>query len=322
MPKDIELRTQNAIAEGVFPGCVIGIVRKSGRRDVLPYGRLTYAPDAPFVREDTMYDLASVTKSIPVASLALVLAEERRLSFRDKVVTFIPELHNDYAATIEDLLRYRVAGPRLSTLPFTTFEEVRTHVLEKGFDGPPGQERYANVPAFLLGIVIERISGMTLPALAEKYLFGPLSMRDTTFFPHDIARTAPTEIVGGKEVHGIVHDESARLFAHKRHAVGHAGLFSTAPDMLNFLEALVAGDYRSVLHGAEHGLGWQTSGEFLGTRGKRRFGKTGFTGTSILLDRRASAGLVLLSNRTYPTRPADSAAINAFRADIANIVFA
>ncbi|HTR19200.1 MAG TPA: serine hydrolase domain-containing protein [Candidatus Paceibacterota bacterium] len=326
MPEKISTWARQAIEERVFPGCVIGIVRKNGEREVLPFGRFTYENDSPKVAEDSIYDLASVTKSIPVASLTAMFVAEGRLSFDDKVKKHLPELRNDFGATIEDLLRYRVHGPRMSALRYPTFEQVRTHIFEHGFDAPPGKSDYTNLPAFLLGIVLERVGGEILPALAHKYFFGPLEMNDTTFFPHDIASIAPTELVEGKEIRGIVHDESARMFAQKRRAVGHAGLFATAPDLLNFLEALLQGKFPAVVDAAEKGLGWQLYQQwFMGHCGAKTFGKTGFTGTSVVVDREKRTGLVILSNRTYPKRPPDAAsinsAINSFRAEVADIVF-
>ncbi|HWP61433.1 MAG TPA: serine hydrolase domain-containing protein [Candidatus Paceibacterota bacterium] len=317
---------QRAIAERVFPGCVIGIVRQNGARAVLPLGNLTYDADAPKVTENTIYDLASITKSIPLASLTLLLIESGRLNLSLLVRDVMPELQNDFDATIEDLMRYRVAGPRMAHLPFQTFEEIRTHILETGFDGPPGESRYTNLPAFLLGLIVERVSGEILPALANKYFFEPLNMHDTTFFSHDTSRIAPTEIIGGKEIRGIVQDESARLFAKRRRAVGHAGLFSTAPNLLNFLEALLHVGHPmshmcAIVAGAQKGLGWQVNEPWMGEyRSAKTFGKTGFTGTSILSDMEKGIGLVILSNRTYPNRPSDTARINVFREDIANIV--
>ncbi len=326
MHKEIEVRAAKAIEERVFPGCVIGVVQTDGVREILPFGSFTYEPDSPAVREDTVYDLASVTKSIPVASLALTMMAEGKLQAADKVVKYLPELQNDYEATIEDLLTYRVQGPRLSTLQYPTFEGIRTHVLERGFDGPPGKRFYTNVPALLLGIIVERVGGEILPALAHRYFFEPLKMNDTTFFPYDVSRIPPTEIVDGTEIRGIVHDESARIFARARRAGGHAGLFSTGPDMLNFLGALLQGKLPAVMSGAQKGWGWQKAEPwFMGSHfGESAFGKTGFTGTSVAVDPEQGVAFVFLSNRTYPTRPPDAAsihsAINTFRADIADIV--
>lgn len=328
MPNKIRDRTEGAIQEKVFPGCVIGFVERGKQRIVLPFGTLMYQSTQE-VCEDTIYDLASITKSIPTASLALMLIAEGRLSPSDKVVAHLPELQNDYGATVQDLLMYRVAGTRFSTLKDRTPEEISTYVFEHGFNGPPAERLYTNLPAFLLGLIIERVAGKTLDVLAQEYFFDPLEMRSTIFFPNvrpTRSNIAPTETVNGKEVRGIVHDESARVFSLRRRAVGHAGLFSTAPDILNFLEALLRGKLPGVADGARKHWGWQKAEPwFMGERfGEGAFGKTGFTGTSVGVDPSHETAFVILSNRTYPVRPPDAAsihsAVNIFRADIADIV--
>jgi CubicO group peptidase (beta-lactamase class C family) len=124
------------------------------------------------------------------------------------------------------------------------------------------------------------------------------------------------------DVHVVVHDESARTFAREGKVVGHAGLFSSAGDISTFLEALLAGSFPYIVKGAQKGLGWELNkGSFMGTHfGPRTFGKTGFTGTSVLCDCDRGIGLVILSNRTYPTRPETYDAINTFRRSIADVV--
>lgn len=319
MDKKIAARAALAIEEKVFPGCVVGIVRASGERDVLPFGRLTYEEGSPEVREDTLYDVASITKSIPTASLALTLMQEGKLHLDDPIQTLIPGFQHDRGATVEDLLRYRVHGVQMSKLRYKTFEEIRTHVLEQGFDAPPGKGVYTNLPAYVLGLGIERIAGHSLAALAHEYFFEPFGMMRTTFFP-TASDCAPTEIGERGEVRGLPHDESAYVFAKARRSAGHAGLFSTADDLLTFLEALLAGKLPAVLEGAQKGLGWQTEGEFLGSKPTGRFGKTGFTGCSVVCDPGTNTGLVILSNRTYPKRPVDTSDVNAIRCHIADIV--
>lgn len=330
MRNEIKSRAERAIREKVFPGCVVGAVKKSGERTVLPFGRFTYDSDAQSVREDTIYDVASITKSIPTASLALTLISEGKLRLTDQAKMYLPELCNDHGATIEDLLTYRVQGSQLSTLKDRTDDGILEYVFKCGFSGPPAEPVYTNLPALLLGLVVERIAGDTLDHLAQKYFFDPLEMSHTTFFPnivvYETTNIVPTEIVDGTEIRGIVHDESARVFARAGRAVGHAGLFSTAPDILNFLEALLQGKLPAVADGAQKSLGWQRAEPwFMGSHfGSCAFGKTGFTGTSVAADREHGVALVILSNRTYPQRPPDASSIhsamNTFRADIADIV--
>lgn len=336
-------RCIQATEEHVCPGGIVGIVRTQGGRSIYPFGRQTYQNSSALVAEDTIYDVASVTKSIPVASLALVLIDKGALRLEDTVHSHAPEYKND-AVTIQHLLTYTIDSTPLSELQKKSAEEILDFVYTRPLENVPGTVfRYSNTPALLLGLVIERVFGVGLAQAAHDTFFKPLGMKRTGFLPQaklhkDIA---PTEIVNGNEVRGIVHDESARIFARDERVVGHAGLFSTAPDMLTFLEMLLRGGElggRRYLSnqmirdmatnqipklGDSTGLGWELDQpRFMGEhRSIHTFGKTGFTGTSVVCDIERDVAFVILTNRTYPKRPSNDSAINTFRNDIADIVF-
>lgn len=197
----------------------------------------------------------------------------------------------------------------------------------------------------MLGLVIEKVTGETIDTLAQKLFFDPLEMHRSTFFPENfpIEEIVPTEIDNWRGlVRGVVHDESAYVCKRNGKIPGHAGLFSTAPDMLNFLEMLLHG---GTMNGTKYfseqtieqmetnqiseltevtGLGWELNQpRYMGSHaGEHTFGKTGFTGTLCVVDRAKGAAYVILSNRTFPKRSPDSTAINKFRADIGDIVLA
>jgi CubicO group peptidase (beta-lactamase class C family) len=365
--------TEKAIRARVFPGCVVGVVRKKGLRKILPFGNLTYEPESLAVQGDTIYDVASVTKSIPTAMLALMLIEQGKLKLTDKLIDHVPEYRNSYRkiVAIKHLLTYTIGGPQLSRMKDRTLDEILESAYSFELTRTPGSVfAYSNAPALLLGIAVERAGGDTLDKLAQEYFFGPLGMNRTTFHPQRdraIYRSvAPTEIEKGGEpiglasgrtqstvdgptgltsapvdgARGIVHDESARVFAKEEIVVGHAGLFSTVPDILNFMEMLLhEGEYMNKQYfsseiiremstnqipglGESTGLGFELKQPFMGKyAGKHTFGKTGFTGTSFVCDIEKGIALVILSNRTYPARPKDRGAIDAFRAGIADMVF-
>lgn len=300
---NLAVLADKALSERVFPGCVVGTYRQ-GERHISRHGE-TYP----------IYDLASITKSIPIAMLAARFIAEGKLTLHDPVKKFVPELTQDFGATIEDLLRYRVKGVQMSTLQYATFEEVRTHALERGFDGPPGASEYTNLPAFVLGIILERVGGEQIATLAHHEIFEPLQMRETTFFP-DRKQCAPTEIVGGETIQGLPHDESARIFARARRSAGHAGLFSSIDDLLTCAAHLIEHRESPEVQAAQQGFGWEVGDvSRMGSHtSARAFGKTGFTGTIIVIDPQQEAALMLLSNRTYPMRPTEDAAIDAYRA--------
>ncbi|MDO8522488.1 MAG: serine hydrolase domain-containing protein [bacterium] len=376
---DITSLVERAVRERVFPGCVIGVVKKSGLREILPFGHFTYE-DSPAVEADSIYDIASITKSIPTTSLALMFIDKGQLKLADKLIDYVPEYRSSYRemVTIKHLLTYTVGGPQLSLLKDRTPAEILLSAYSHELAHKDSSEQtpknlccvftrtkceqaptsllasrnkpgtvfaYSNVPALFLGLVVEMVGGNTLDKLAQEYFFDSLKMDNTTFFPRHnsaIYRTiVPTEIGKHEEVRGIVHDESARVFAKAGRVVGHAGLFSTVPDILNFMEMLLhEGEFKGRRYlspeiiremstnqipelAESTGLGWELNQPFMGTyAGAHTFGKTGFTGTSCVCDIEKGVALVILSNRTYPARPKDRSTIDAFRADIADIILA
>jgi len=328
MPEALETLANAAIAAKVFPGCVIGVARRGGS-DIFAFGHNSYDAHARSTGGAMLYDLASITKSIPTASLALVLLGEKKLSLTTAVREYIPELKNEHGATLLDLLTYSVSGLRLSLLHTLSPERLLSAIMEHGFDAPPGARKYTNLPILLLGIVIERALGTSLDILARRYFFDPLKMADTAFFAGaPFARAAPTELDDWRGlVLGFTHDESAYILARTGRVSGHAGLFSTADDLLKFLSFLLqSSDERRhfIVEGAQAGLGWQVDQQyFMGSYvSPKTFGKTGFTGTSILVDIERSVGFVILSNRTYPSRSQGHEPINAFRSAVADIILA
>ena len=90
----IEQRIKKAIEERVFPGCVVGIARKGANRTILPFGTSTYDSNASLIKEDSIFDVASITKAIPTSSLALKLMDENKLKLDDRVIDYILELRS------------------------------------------------------------------------------------------------------------------------------------------------------------------------------------------------------------------------------------
>lgn len=317
-----------AIQEKVFPGCVVGI-RRGAAVFVHAAGRHTYDADSPVVTETSLYDVASVTKAVVTATLTHQLLASNALTLKSKLIDYVPEYYGGYRdeITIHHLLTYTVGGIRLSDFKDQGTDVIMKEALNLQPPHPPGTHfEYSNVPAFLLGIVVERILG-PLDIAAKERIFMPFEMKASTFAPQG---AVPTEIDERGRVQDIVHDESARVFRKAGKTVGHAGLFSTAKDLLTFLNAFHEGKMSA--NGAETnqipalglftGLGWELNQSFMGIhRTPHTFGKTGFTGCSLVCDTHHRVSVVVLSNRTFPHRPADSSLINAFRKELCDIVF-
>lgn len=338
---------EHSIRDHVFPGCVVGLF-DDGKRTVWPFGRLTYENSADPVTENTVYDVASITKSIPTACLALHLVERGLISLDDKLVDYIPEVQNAHRDSI--LLRHLLTYTVVFDFPTGLGAVAKKHpegILEAIFaaplKAPPGELYwYTNAPAILMGLVIERVSNKPLNEYANE-IFGHLPMERTSFSTGyaSMKQVAPTEIDWRGEVRGVVHDETAWALRQTGRVAGHAGLFSAAEDLLVFAEMLLNGgqydDYQYFtpetvvamrtnqlsLPGAQTGMGWELRQALLpeGVGGRQVFGKTGFTGCVLVIDPESNRAFTYLSNRTYPHRPKTRDGIRAFRFELAKILF-
>ena len=342
----IRERLERAVKEKVFPGACVGIVNAHGDRIIIPVGNFTYELDSPKVTNETAYDVASITKSIPTGCVAMALVEEGKMSLDDHITKFLPKYKNNFSdqVLIRHLLTYSVvvdfSDPNFS-IEKAMPEEVRHNILTTDLKFPPGQiAQYTNSPALLLTMVIEKITGSTLDKVADEYFFKSLGMNHSTFYPADTASIPPTEITKWRGlIQGIVHDETSFVLGKERPG-GCAGLFSNVPDLLTFLEMLL---HNGELNGKRYfsqemitqmhanqlsnsegcmGLGWELSEpRFMGKfETPDMFGKTGFTGTVCVIDIDRGDAFVMLSNRTYPKRTSPDA-INEVRRDISDIVF-
>ena len=181
--------------------------------------------------------------------------------------------------------------------------------------------------------------------MAEEMFFKPLKMKSTTFFPDTLDKSliVPTESDPwrGRLLCGEIHDESAWALRPETIA-GSAGLFTSIKDLASFVLMLLNNEYSdgirifnpetiSLMHtnqrpahsGEWTGLGWELNQEsFMGKyRSENAFGKTGFTGCSVVIDPSKNRGLFF--SQTMFTRSAhiDRSAINRVRSAVADVVF-
>lgn len=351
-PEAIASQLTEAHLAGLFPGAAVAVVAPHRAPRIWVTGRLTPDPLSPKVTPHTVYDVASVTKTLPTASLALLLWQEGKLQLEAPVTTFFPTLQGEAIADLKvrHLLEQTVFFPQsLARLKNLSPEELRDSVLHSSVAGIPGQVyQYNNTSSILLGWIIEQVAQASLAQLAQEQLFTPLHLALTSFTPQslpDVASQAtaiaPSEEDAWREgdVLGEVHDESAWVLSHAFGPVGSAGLFSTVTDGARFLQLLLQdGEWegqtifapatleqlrqgRQLPNGQRVGLGWEWrptawAGE---TLSRQAIGKSGFTGCCLLLDWAKQRGVVIFSNATYPHRPDDRSALQRFRSDVISL---
>jgi CubicO group peptidase (beta-lactamase class C family) len=220
-----------------------------------------------------------------------------------------------------------------------------TLALATPLDTSPGVRfTYSDLGAVALTAVVERLVREPIDGFLARVVFAPLGMQDTRFLPPRSwrERIAPTERDPwrGRVLRGEVHDENA---ARLGGVSGHAGLFSTGPDLGRFAFWLLdawhgrartgpAVPWTEVRlfttrygepPGSSRALGWDTpsDGSSAGhCLAPGSFGHTGFTGTSLWIDPSRELVVILLTNRVHPTR--ENNAIRRVRPAVADLAVA
>ena len=337
----------SAVADGAAPGAVLA-VSVGGRRFYHAVGRLG-ADDATSPDSSTVYDLASLTKVIGLTTAVMIAVDEERLDIDAPVARYVPGFQGagKEVVTLRHLLTHSSGLPAWRALYREAEDRAGAMALADttALDTTPGSRLvYSDLGAIILTQAVEGAFGRRLDSLLAARVFGPLGMTSTRFLPPAdwLPRIAPTELDPwrGRVLRGEVHDENASRLGG---VSGHAGLFSSAEDLMRFGEWLLAGVGRRsraeaagplppeslarfvrrqrLPPGTSRALGWDTPSE--GSSAGRllsgeSFGHTGFTGTSIWIDPTRDLVIVLLSNRVHPTR--DNARWGPVRRNVADRV--
>jgi len=317
-----------ALDAGAFPAAAVEV----GTADTVlwreAFGRLTFDPRAPATREDTIFDLASLTKVLSTTALVMRHIEERRFVLDDPVGTFLASWRgiDRETVTVRDLLAH--CSGLTAYLPF--FRDHRGRAEYEHAIGtlpleyePRTRSIYSDLGFILLAFIVEDRGGTPLEAQFNALRDDIGRGIDVRFKPGAewAGRTAPTEQDPwrGRLLVGDVHDENAWALGG---AAGHAGLFGTVAAVGVFAAhhlRILRGDpgvfhratvetfisRRRDIPGSSRALGWDTmlTTSSCGTRlSPRAFGHTGFTGTSLWIDPDRGVYAALLTNRVHPTR--------------------
>jgi len=326
---------EKAIAGKAFPGATLAVGYR-GKVSVHAFGKLSYDTKAAAAIPNTMYDIASLTKVVATTTLVAKLAEGDfavPLDLDAMIERYLPEWASGpnaewrHKVTVRHLLTHTSGLPAFKEYWRTSKgkQDTLKRIFAEPLEYEPGtKEIYSDLGIILMAEIVERLTGRKLDDLAKSYIFSPLGMQDTMYRPPTKLwpQIAPTEMdsrLRHRLVQGEVHDENAFAIGG---VSGHAGLFSTAPDLAAFCQMLLNGGvfaHQRILRratiaqfttpqqlsGGTRTLGWAmpteggSSGHYFSAHS---FGHTGFTGTSIWIDPDRQLFVVLLTNRVHPTR--------------------
>lgn len=314
------------IAEKNIPGAVVVIGNQSDILYQQHFGNRATVPATEAMTIDTLFDLASLTKVVATTTAILQLVEQGRAGLDTPAAHYWPEfgVHGKQHITIRELLTHTSGlAPDLDLSENWQGKKAAVQrIMHSSPIAPTGQRViYSDINFEVLGLLVERISKMSLDQYCQKYIFAPLAMHDTAFLPEDQirARVAPTQ---GK-LRGQVHDPSA---ARMGGVAGHAGLFGSADDLARFARMILNGgilDGKRILRRATvellsvpempaeinpqsplRGIGWTLGSPLSANRDQLppvgMLFHTGFTGTGLWIDPVTQRFVIILTNRVHP----------------------
>lgn len=244
--KEIDNLIFSAIRDKSFPGAQLVVGNEKGIIYANSYGTYTYDEDSPQVTNESIFDLASVTKAVAATSAIMRLFEDKKIWLYDLVSEYIPGFDTNGKSNIRiiNLLLHNSGLP--AWLPFYKTCKNKSDVLNEIHFITPVYETgtnfvYSDLNMVILGEIVEIISGKSLDKFCKENIFEPLNMTNTYYIvPEEkIELCLPTEndtYWRMRQLKGEVHDETASLL---NGVSGNAGLFSTANDLYKFMRMLL-----------------------------------------------------------------------------------
>ncbi|HMK60755.1 MAG TPA: serine hydrolase [Dissulfurispiraceae bacterium] len=335
-----------AIKNRKTPGAVVVIGNKSGVYYSRAFGYQSVEPAKVAMTEDTIFDIASLTKVVATSTAVMQLVEKKKIRLDDPVAKYWPAFRKNGKSliTVRQLMtHYSGLRPDLrDAYSWKGYSTALKKIIAERPQCQPGScYEYSDINFEILGELVQRIAGQRLDKYCRRNIFDPLGMRDTGFGTSASAliRTAPTEHRQGKLICGEAHDPTCYAMGG---ISGHAGLFSTATDLSLFARMMLNGGTlgKARILRADtveqmtlpqsprgksrlRGLGWDIEPPFASNAGELSpvgaYGHLGYTGTALWIDPITQTFIIVLTNRVHPAGQGD---VKDLRAGIKALVSA
>ena len=308
----------------------------TGNQSEIVWTEQGFADQIVPISDNSIYDLASLTKLFTLISL-LMLLEAKQLKMTDCVGRIDNRFHYLQDTSIYDVITYQALLKSPARIDRQASVEEGEKQVFSTYQSTAYQERiYSDMNALILQYVIEKASGLSLISFLQRQILTPLGMSNTWA---KVPRSRLADCVNYNYEHSIVnghhavrcdvppgtpHDPKARLLSNGRHHVcGHAGLFSTMADMVAFAQGLLNG--KLILSSTLSSIGKNRTGylkhesqyrQFMGLlcfsksavprlsevplwMGQNAFALSGYTGNHIAIDPDLGVFDILLGNRCH-----------------------
>lgn len=265
----VDVVLEEAVRDGTFPGAVV-LVRQGG--EVVyrkAHGYRSLEPERTPLSEETVFDLASLTKPLATTVALMCFVAEKKIRLDDRISRFFPNFGTcgKMATTIRQLLSHssglpacrpyyeelRAQKQKVSRLATLGSQSARDFIYaqiqrEKAEYEPGARALYSDLGFMLLGALIEDMSGTSLDQYCWNKIYRPLGLQAIGFINIEMLRQkkyetatemiAPTERCPWRKriLCGEVHDDNAYAMGG---VAGHAGLFAPIDEVDRLVSTLV-----------------------------------------------------------------------------------
>jgi CubicO group peptidase (beta-lactamase class C family) len=238
----VDAAVETLMEEGHFPGMAVAVLRRGEPVHVGSYGLASIEHQVPVTRE-TVFELASLTKHM-TALAVLTLAEDGQVSLEDQVIDYLPDDAPEAwaAITIDQLLantgglthRFEARPNGEFLLNYST-EDMLASAMATEMAAPPGEDWiYSDQGYFLLGLVIERVTGQSYGDYLQDRFFSPLGMDQTAMLDQSAIVPHRAEGYAWSEADGLQRNRRVWQFG----LMSHFGVTASLDDMMAWEAAL------------------------------------------------------------------------------------
>lgn len=236
----------SGISDNAFPGAQLLV---GNDKDIIyqkSYGNFTYDLSSPKVNDNSLFDIASVTKVVATTTAVMKLYEDNKIDLNEYVIKFIPEFSGGGKDNITVLNLLLHNSGLKAWIPFYkscySKSDVLYEICNTDLSNPTNSKFvYSDLNAILLGIIVEKVSGKYFDEYCRQNIFDILGMKNTFFDPDENMKQniLPTEYDSYwrfRQLQGEVHDEVAAVMGG---VSGNAGLFSNSVDLFKFMQMML-----------------------------------------------------------------------------------
>ena len=244
---NLESMVEQAIEAGVFPGIAIAIGSSKNVYYNKVWGTYQYRRDIFMnnVTIDTRWDLDRLSPALSLVPTYMHLLDNGRLNLSDHVSKYEFDFDNNLKKnlSLENMMLHNSGFEAYYPLPLPkTGDEIIRHINAAKLNYTTATKAlYSDEGLIVLGEVVQKVTGKPLEAYVYQVNV-ELGLRLSNFppvFSAELFRIAPTAVVAGK---GLLHGKAFEPMSYLLNSTaGHAGIFSSASDVLRFFRILLSG---------------------------------------------------------------------------------